>query len=249
VSGVHAHGRDGVEFEVPARFTVGADGLRSSVAQEVDAPVERRSRTASAVLYGYVAGLDADGYEWAYGGRASAGLIPTEDGLVCVFAATDAARFRGLDGPAPQRFEQLLTEASPALARRVADGQRVGRLRGFGGSPAYLRRPAGSGWALVGDAGYFKDPLSTHGISDALRDADLLARAIPASLGGARDALDHYRRERERLSTALFDVTEHIAGHRWTEEQLRGLLRRLSAAMTDELDTLIALDSGADAVA
>jgi flavin-dependent dehydrogenase len=120
----------------------------------------------------------------------------------------------------------------------------VGRLRGFGGLPGYLRRPAGPGWALVGDAGYFKDPLSTHGMSDALRDAELLARAIEATLAGRPEAvaLDGYRRERNRLSTELFEVTEVVAGHDWSEEQLRRLLRQLSAAMSDEIDTLVALD-------
>ena len=50
--------------------------------------------------------------------------------------------------------------------------------------------------------------------------------------------------------TALFDVTERVAGHEWTEPELRGLLRELSAAMSDEVDALCALDRGtADAVA
>jgi flavin-dependent dehydrogenase len=244
VAGVSAVARDGARFDVPARFTVGADGLRSSVATWVDAPYERRGRSASGVLYGYLAGLDTDGYEWGYGGRASAGLIPTDDGLVCVFGATDAQRFRTLPGAAPERFAALVREASPAMAERVADARPVGRLRGFGGLRGYLRRPAGPGWALVGDAGYFKDPLSTHGMSDALRDAELLARGIEAALGGLPEpaALGEYARERNRLSTALFDVTEQIASHDWSEEQLRQLLRQLSAAMSDEIDTLLALD-------
>ena len=53
-------------------------------------------------------------------------------------------------------------------------------MRGFGGHPGFLKRSTGDGWALVGDAGYFKDPLTAHGITDALRDAELLARAIAA---------------------------------------------------------------------
>ena len=244
VAGVHAQDRDGATCDVSARFTVGADGIRSSVADRVGAAYERRGSSASAIVYGYLAGLEAEGYEWAYGGRSSAGIIPTEDGLVCVFGGTDARRFRALPGAAPQRFAQLLAEASPAVAERIADARLVGRLRGFGGLPGYLRRPAGPGWALVGDAGYFKDPLSTHGMSDALRDAELLARAIVEALGGVPEAaaLDGYRRERNRLSTALFEVTEQVAGHDWSEEQLRRLLRQLSAAMSDEIDTLLALD-------
>ncbi len=41
-----------------------------------------------------------------------------------------------------------------------------------------MRRSWGPGWALVGDAGYYKDPITTHGMTDALSDAELLADAI-----------------------------------------------------------------------
>jgi flavin-dependent dehydrogenase len=39
------------------------------------------------------------------------------------------------------------------------------------------RRPYGPGWALVGDAGYFKDPFAAHGIT-AFRNAELLTDAV-----------------------------------------------------------------------
>ena len=57
----------------------------------------------------------------------------------------------------------------------------VGSVRFFRGMPAQLRRPYGVGWALVGDAGWWKDPLSTHGITDAFRDAELGAAVIAGS--------------------------------------------------------------------
>jgi flavin-dependent dehydrogenase len=50
----------------------------------------------------------------------------------------------------------------------------------FPGLTGYLREAAGPGWALVGDAGYFKDPITAHGITDALRDAQILARVVTA---------------------------------------------------------------------
>ncbi|MGY1606253.1 MULTISPECIES: NAD(P)/FAD-dependent oxidoreductase [unclassified Geodermatophilus] len=245
VTGVHGEDRDGARFEVPAGITVGADGVRSAVARWAGAPVDRQGRGASGVVYGYLAGLPADGYEWFYGHRASAGLIPTEDGLVCVFAGTSAQRFRELPGTAADRFGALLTAVSPAAAERVAAARPVGRLRGFGGVPGFLRRAGGPGWALVGDAGYFKDPLSTHGMSDALRDAELLALALTDALSGRvpeAAALAAFQSQRDRLSDALFTVTERVAAHDWTEEELRRLLRELSAAMSDEIDALLALD-------
>ena len=47
---------------------------------------------SGAVVYGHWVGLDVTGYEWFYRPGATAGLIPTNDGEVCVFAgASDAA--------------------------------------------------------------------------------------------------------------------------------------------------------------
>jgi 2-polyprenyl-6-methoxyphenol hydroxylase-like FAD-dependent oxidoreductase len=106
-----------------------------------------------------------------------------------------------------------------------------------------MRRSWGPGWALVGDAGYFKDPLTAHGLTDALRDAELLARGITAVIGGAdeRDALARYQMTRDALSTALFDVTDAIAGHRWTDAEIPSLLLQLNAAMAGEVEALATL--------
>ena len=108
-----------------------------------------------------------------------------------------------------------------------------------------MRQPWGPGWALVGDAGYFKDPITAHGMSDALRDAELLARAIAGVLAGdvsETAAMIDYHRTRNRLSERLFVVTEHIASFGWTTASIEGHLRSLSAALVDEVDYLLALD-------
>ena len=68
-----------------------------------------------------------------------------------------------------------------------------------------MRRAWGPGWALVGDAGYFKDPITAHGITDALRDAELLARAI---VRGTDGALAGYQAARDARRSALFEVTD-----------------------------------------
>ena len=52
----------------------------------------------------------------------------------------------------------------------------------------FFRESAGPGWALVGDAGHFKDPTPGQGISDALRQSVELAGAIESALGGSSDA-------------------------------------------------------------
>lgn len=139
---------------------------------------------------------------------------------------------------------QIVAESSAGLASRLAAAVPPRALRTFTGRHGYMRRSWGPGWALVGDAGYFKDPLTAHGLTDALRDAELLARGIIAVVvDGAdeRDALASYQMTRDALSTALFDVTGVIAGHRWTDEEIPSLLMHLNAAMAGEVQALAAL--------
>jgi flavin-dependent dehydrogenase len=245
VAGVLAADHRGRPVKVAGRMTVAADGLHSRIAKWVGAPMLLQGTASTGVVYGYFAGVPSEGYEWAYRGRASAGFIPTQGGLTCVFAATSAPRFRTLAGGAEERFAQLLAEAAPSWPAVLDGARRDGRLRGFGGHPGFLRRAHGPGWALVGDAGYYKDPLSAHGLSDALRDAELLTRAIVPALSGRTPeaiALAGYQRRRDELSRVLFGVTEQIAAHDWTEERVRQLLRELSAAISDEFEALTDLD-------
>jgi flavin-dependent dehydrogenase len=94
-AGVRVRRRGGDSADLHASFTVGADGIRSTIAEAVAAPVVRQGATEGAVLYRYFEGLPAEGYEWAYGDGAAAGLIPTND-ATCVFVETAPARLRRL---------------------------------------------------------------------------------------------------------------------------------------------------------
>jgi flavin-dependent dehydrogenase len=253
-----AHGVCGVEgveretgtpFRATAALTIGADGRRSTVARAVDAPYRRRGTASGAVVYGYFAGLPRDRYRWVYRPGVTAGVMPTGDGLACVWAGTPSARFPSLHAAGLQvAHRTLLAEADPGLARLLDAAPPVGGLRGFPGQPGWIRGSAGPGWALVGDAGYFKDPITAHGITDALRDAELLAHAVLCSPGGRRAqlaAIRGYEQIRDRLSEPLFDITERIASYQWDLMEVREHLRELSQAMRPEVDALLQLDGAA----
>jgi flavin-dependent dehydrogenase len=140
-------------------------------------------------------------------------------------------------------FERLMGEAGTALRDRVSAATAESRFHGWGGVPGYVRTSGGPGWALVGDAGYFKDPITAHGMTDAVRDAELLADAILDTVqGGVPEAvaLARYQQVRDRLSSALFEVTEAVAAYDWDAETIPVLLRGVSAAMSDEVDHLMA---------
>ena len=248
VTGVVGRDGDGQRVAIDADLVVGADGMRSSVAQHVAARVERRGIAASAVVYGYWSDLDTSGYEWIFRPNACAGVIPTNDRLAVVFAAATPDRV----GRGGRRvLESLLAEACPETAARVRTGVAPIGVRTFTGHPGFLRRPWGPGWALVGDAGYWKDPLTAHGLTDALRDAELLARAVVAAASGdvsEADAFADYQDTRDRLSLPLFVITDAIASQRWTDTEIGALLLELSAAMAVEVDALAALGAP-DAIA
>jgi 2-polyprenyl-6-methoxyphenol hydroxylase-like FAD-dependent oxidoreductase len=247
VVGVTTTDRDHAGVE-RAGLVIGADGRHSLVADAVNAPVEMSVRASTAFIYGYWAGLDVDGYEWFYKPGFSAGAIPTNDGLTCVFVATESNRAAALvdAGGTADAFRRLAEGSS--IASRLARGRRVGGLRYARGQSGYLRRSWGRGWALLGDAGYWKDPLSTHGITDALRDAELLARAVlsaPTPDAAQLEALAGYQAIRDDLARPMLAVTDRIASHEWDFAEIRRLLMTLASTMTDELELIGSIPAAA----
>jgi flavin-dependent dehydrogenase len=239
VTGVHGRDRTGGAVTIRAGLTVGADGIRSTVAREAGAAMRRMGRGAGAIIYGYWSDLPVDGYEWFYRPGHSAGLIPTNGGEVCVFAGVPAGTLaNGERGDLGEVYHRLLAAATGGAGGRLARARPPGRLRTWVGQPSFTRQTHGPGWVLVGDAGSFLDPLSTHGVTDALRDAEMLARALGP---GAVEDVDRYAVHRDRIIGPLFDVVDQIAGYGWGPEQVRRHLLDLNSAMSAEL-RLIAAD-------
>jgi menaquinone-9 beta-reductase len=236
VRGARLKGPDG-EIEVTARIVVGADGRRSSLARMVGADEEMTGSNAAAVIYGHVRGLPNLGYRWLYGPGLAAGAIPTNDDVHVVFATLPPERYAAARGALAPALQGVLAAVDPDLAAMAAVRGLLARPVGFPGAPGFLRRSRGLGWALVGDAGYFKDPITAHGITDALRDADLLARAI---LDGSPAALAGYQETRDALSRDLFEVTDAIAALPTDLERLKDLHLTLSDAMKAEQRRLAA---------
>ena len=241
VTGISARDEFGHEFSARADLVVGADGIRSIVALGAGAPTTRQAFAEGAVVFGYFRNIETSGFEWTYAPGLSAGLIPTNDGESCVFVGGSTARFHADVQPALAKgFHHLMGRVSPELAARIAGGEQTGRFRGFAAVRGYYRRPFGPGWALVGDAGLFRDPITTHGISDAFRDAELLARAVDGT-----STMAEYERLRDEVSTDLFDVTEKIARYDWSMEEIRRLLYDVSRAMRAEVDLILGWDAPA----
>jgi 2-polyprenyl-6-methoxyphenol hydroxylase-like FAD-dependent oxidoreductase len=231
VIGASLRDRSGGCRTIRAEIVIGADGRQSSVAQFVNSRTLVEGFNACGLVFGYFSGLDRDGLHWHFAQNAAAGVIPTNGGH-CIFAAIPASQFVAtFRGDVMRGFLQVLASSFPELGADIGGAAPTGRLRSFGGAKSYLRQCQGAGWALVGDAGYFKDPLTAHGITDALRDAQLLSRGIA---DGSTSGLEAYQRERDELSLPLMRTTDAIASFMWDLDEVKQLHADLSAAMKAE---------------
>ena len=216
VTGVRV-GRRGQERPVRARWVVGADGIRSGVADAVAAPTLHLEPATSAVVYAFWSGLPDDTIHNVFDVRGrGVGIVPTDAGQANVWVALPPAEHRRLvQGDVRGGYHRLLADHPTASTLlRDAGATCDGGYRSFPGAPGHLRQAHGPGWALVGDSGYFKDPLSAHGMTDAFIGAELLAHALAEVLEGGADpdvALGGYQRERDALAALLMPPVARLA--------------------------------------
>jgi 2-polyprenyl-6-methoxyphenol hydroxylase-like FAD-dependent oxidoreductase len=246
ISGVTARDVHGATTEIKARYVVGADGLRSSIARHVGADVIESYASDAAVYYAYVAAPDWDGFEFHLAPSSFAGVFPTHDGQACVWLSRPAGLLRPVSRAGTDRATALLgamADVAPTVAERARAGRVTSRVRGAERLPNHVRACTGPGWALVGDAGYHRDPITGHGITDAFRDAELLATALDQALREPVDeavALAGYERARAAALRETFDLTRALAAfpppHRFAALQIQ-----LSAALDREATMLASL--------
>jgi len=238
-TGVYGHDRTGAPIEIDARFVVGADGLGSRVARSVGAEVVEDRGDEGAVQYAYFAGLPWHGIELFIADRALAGVFPTHDGQACIWVGSpsaDARAARRRAGSRAEAFTAQLRLAAPDLAVRLRTARRAAPVTGMLRTPNQLRTAHGPGWALVGDAGYHRDAVTGHGLSDAYRDAELLAVALDQAVRGDTDestALAGYQRRRDRALREVFELTCALAAYPPVPEFV-DLQRQLSRAIDTE---------------
>jgi flavin-dependent dehydrogenase len=235
VSGVRVVDELGQVKEVQANLVIGADGRRSTVARLVSAIPYVWGRHATSSAFGYFDGLPVDGNRWYYRPGFGCGAIPTNDGQTCLFVATP----NRLEATSPserlREFERAVELSAPDIAAYLPEAKLTGRLRLFPGMRGFLRQPWGEGWALVGDAGYMSDPISAHGITNALRDADILSRTIAE---GA--SLAEYQTTRDDLSLRFFELSDRVASYDWDIPTLKQYHRIMSQEMGREEESIVA---------
>jgi 2-polyprenyl-6-methoxyphenol hydroxylase-like FAD-dependent oxidoreductase len=221
----------GVEDVVRARVVVGADGMRSTVARLVGAEVTHGAvDPLTCVYYSYWSGFETDGGELHATGGLGAGVYPTNDGLTCVAVARPYAEFGDFRADVDGVVRRTLAGLGD-LADRASGATRVERYKGTRDVPNFFRSCEGEGWALVGDAGHHKDPITGQGMSDALHDAELLAGAVDRQLSGTgRFTGDGgYRATRDAAAAEQHELTCRIAALRPVRPESAPFLRAVAA--------------------
>jgi flavin-dependent dehydrogenase len=213
VSGITGRSASGSTVTEQVRIVIGADGLHSLVARQVAAPTYNTKPAFACAYYTYWSGVPLGGVEFYPREHRGFGAIPTHDGLTCIIVGWPQEEFQTFRADVEGNYLKTL-ELAPGFAERVREGKREERFTGTAELVNYFRRPYGPGWALVGDAGYHKDSITAQGITDAFRDAELVAEAVDAGLSGRRpmeEAMAEYEQRRNDAAMPVYEFTCQLA--------------------------------------
>jgi 2-polyprenyl-6-methoxyphenol hydroxylase-like FAD-dependent oxidoreductase len=251
VVGVEGRHRDRI-FTERARLVIGADGMRSTVAQMVEAPYSVRDPLLTCAYYTYWQDLPADLelYERPGGWVAT---VPTNDETTLVLAYFPQSRFEEIRADAHHAYQEHIRTTAPALYERLRDSRPVERLRGSGDQQNFFRQAAGPGWVLVGDAGHHKDSITARGISDAFQQVERLVSEIGSTLEGPPAQLDtalaRFAKDRDTIFASGYQATLSVARMAPPPEERLSLLRavqsdpELSAIYFDVVAGIVSADA------
>ena len=242
VTGIRGRGDPTLER---ARVVVGADGRHSRVAATVQAETYNERPPYEAVYYAYWSGVPTNGFEVHIRPDRAMAALPTHDGLTLVLVGWPITEFEANRADVAGNYLKTL-ELVPEFAARVTGGRRETRFFGTGDLPGFFRHPYGAGWALVGDAGYHKDPCTAQGISDAFRGAELLADALDDALSGRRpydEAMAEYHRTRDEHVLPMFELTCNLATMEPPPPEMQQLLGA-AAGNQEAMDAFVRMMAG-----
>ncbi len=220
VAGVRFKTREGEKGSIRAKFVIGADGRRSTVAQLVDARPSLQWRNRRIMFYAYCTDSHplwrTTAAQWR-AGRELCTVFPCDgdvDGepLALVLLMPPAWRKDEFAGDAEAAWQRTI-DGIPSLAERLRGSERRTKIHSSRDHPSFFRRSNGPGWALAGDAGHFKDPVTAQGIRDALRFGRLLGEAAAPVLDDATEldgALRMWERSRDKECIEMYQWSNRL---------------------------------------
>jgi 2-polyprenyl-6-methoxyphenol hydroxylase-like FAD-dependent oxidoreductase len=211
VAGVRYSDEHGAMHEELASLVIGADGEKSMVARLVGAPSYEEQGRIAGTIWGYFAGLPIDDMEFYARPGRMVYAWRTNDDLTIAGICFPFADFRAALADRGTTMHAELDALAPGFGERVRAANRVSRWR-TGCATSFCRAPVGKGWCLLGDAGLTMDPITAAGITNAFRDAELLADAVDEGVVGDLDtALATFEERRNAVSLPLYMFTSQMA--------------------------------------
>ena len=228
-----------------ARIVIGADGRNSRVAKAVGATDYNAKPRLQYSYFTYFSGLPTDQFESYIRPDRGFACAATNDGLTMVVVGWPYAEAAAYKADVEGNFLKTL-ELVPEFAARVSTANREAPFLG-GAVPGWFRKPYGDGWALVGDAGYNKDPITAQGITDAFLDAERCTHAIDQWLGQRKpydDAMGAWHPERDAKAMPIYEFTAQLATLELPPPEMQQLLGAIHGNQ-EAMDGFVSVVSGA----
>jgi len=228
VTGIRGHAKGGTAVTERAQVVIGADGRHSLMAKTVQPEQYDERRSHLAMYYAYWSGLPADGFDTTIRAESRRGwaAVRTHEDLTVVPFGWPVEEFQANRTDIEANFFAAI-ELAPEFAERVRAATRESKFIGSAELPGYFRKPFGKGWALLGDAGYHKNPITAMGINDAFRDAELVAGALDDAFSGRRtyeEGMSDYQRTRDREVRPVYEFTDDFAQLQLPPPEMQQLL-------------------------
>jgi 2-polyprenyl-6-methoxyphenol hydroxylase-like FAD-dependent oxidoreductase len=235
---------DGTRTNERTRIVIGADGRNSHVARAVRAEEYNTKPMLQWSYYTYWSDLPIDGMETVVRPDRGWGAFPTDDDLTLIVLGWPYAEASAYKADVEGNYRKTL-ELAPEFAARVRAAKREARFAG-GAVANYFRKPFGPGWALVGDAGYNKDPITAQGITDAFYDAERCTDALVDVFERGRpfdEAMANWQRTRDEHAMPMYEFTTNLASLEPPPPEMQQLLAAVGgnqAAMDDFVSVVAA---------
>jgi flavin-dependent dehydrogenase len=236
VTGIRGRTKAGTAVTEMARIVIGADGRHSLVARAVQPDEYNQKPELLCGYYAYWSGVPMRGrFETYIRPNRGFAAAETHDGLTMIVGGWPRREFEANKGDLERHYHALF-DLAPEFAERLRGAKRESKVFGAVTPNAY-RKPFGPGWALVGDAGYIKDPITAQGITDAFRDAELVVDAI------ATDDFAKYQATRDAATMPMYELTCQLAALEPPPPDLQQLLGAVHGNQ-DAMDMFCRMNAG-----
>lgn len=209
VTGIVATKLNGSTFEAKAKIVIGADGRFSRFARDVGAKFTDYRELSTFAYYGYFSGINREELAIHKKGQFGTAIFPTLNDTQMALVYGPTSLWELFKKNAEQNFFTIFNFCAPEIAPLLKPSNRTEKFKACGKMEAFQRKNHGPGWALIGDAGSFKDQVTAMGITHAFRDAELITTYIHHALTGKiemDESMKQYQHVRNKDYSDYFDL-------------------------------------------